>query len=110
MQPSMFNVRVPLDTVADRSDVFLMNTFSDAQVIVSTDVAALLDRLTADSPGAFTRLEREAIDTLTEHGFIVPDRASERQRLESFFQGEPGEVTFHGLISRIKHVAGDFKF
>jgi uncharacterized protein len=72
--------------VADRSDVFLMNTFSDAQVIVSTDVAALLDRLTVDSPGAFTRVEREAIDTLTEHGFIVPDRESERRRLEGFFQ------------------------
>ena len=29
MQPSMFNVRVPL---ADRNEVFLMNTFSDAQL------------------------------------------------------------------------------
>ena len=35
MQPSMFNVQVPL---ADGSEVFLMNTFTDAQVVVSSDV------------------------------------------------------------------------
>ena len=40
MQPSMFNVRVPLE---DRSDVFLMNTFTDAQLIVTRDVADLLE-------------------------------------------------------------------
>ena len=44
MQPSMFNVRVPLE---DRNEVFLMNTFTDAQLIVSRDVAALLDRTRA---------------------------------------------------------------
>ena len=42
MQASMFNVRVPLD---DRNDVFLMNTFTDAQLIVSRDVVELLDRV-----------------------------------------------------------------
>ena len=42
MQSSMFNVRVPLE---DQNEVFLMNTFTDAQLIVSTDVAALLDEL-----------------------------------------------------------------
>jgi uncharacterized protein len=86
MQSSMFNVRVPLDTVADRSDVFLMNTFSDAQLIVSSDVAALLDRLDGERRAqAFNAAEREAIDTLTEHGFVVPDRQTERRRLEDFF-------------------------
>ena len=44
MQPSMFNVRVPLD---GRDDVFLMNTFTDAQLIVSRDVADVLDRIAA---------------------------------------------------------------
>ena len=48
MQPSMFNVRVPLD---DQNEVFLMNTFTDAQLIVSTDVAALLDRTRAPRDG-----------------------------------------------------------
>ncbi len=53
MQPSLFNARVPLP---ERGEVFLMNTFTDAQLIVSSDVAELLDRL-AESPGqpvAFT--------------------------------------------------------
>ncbi len=35
MQPSIFNVRVPL---ADRDEVFLMNTFTDAQLVVSREV------------------------------------------------------------------------
>jgi len=34
MQPSMFNVQVP---VKDTGDVFLMNTLSDSQLLVSTD-------------------------------------------------------------------------
>ena len=42
MQQSMFNVRVPL---ADRGEVFLMNTLTDAQLIVSDDIAGMLDRL-----------------------------------------------------------------
>ena len=42
MQASRFNVQVP---VPDRDEVFLMNTFSDAQLLVSSDVAALLDRV-----------------------------------------------------------------
>ena len=37
----MFNLRVPLEGTGD---VFLMNTLTDAQLIVSHDVAALLDR------------------------------------------------------------------
>ena len=45
MQPSMFNVRVPLE---DCDEVFLMNTFTDAQLIVSRDVSDLLDRLGND--------------------------------------------------------------
>ena len=57
MQPSMFNVRVPLDTVADRQDVFLMNTFTDAQLIVSRDVAALLDRV---APSRYTSVRASA--------------------------------------------------
>jgi uncharacterized protein len=86
MQPSMFNVRVPLDSAAGGGDVFLMNTFTDAQLIVSSDVAALLDRLAGRSAGqAFSEAEREAIETLSEHGFVVEDREGERRRLEEFF-------------------------
>ena len=62
MQPSMFNVRVPLEQTAD--DVFLMNTFTDAQLLVSPDVAELLDRVGGDDADRSTDDEREALDTL----------------------------------------------
>jgi len=66
-----------------------MNTLTDAQLIVSGDVAAMLDRLT-DSPESLApeRLateEREALVALTEHGFIVPSYQADREALEKFF-------------------------
>src|SRR4026207_2166420 len=73
MQPSMFNVRVPL---ADRNEVFLMNTFSDAQLIVSPDVVDLLDRLEAGAD--LTEPERETLEQLTEHGFVGSEREQAR--------------------------------
>ena len=45
MQQSMFNLRVPLP---ERGEVFLMNTLTDAQLIVSEEIAGLLDRLAGD--------------------------------------------------------------
>jgi uncharacterized protein len=83
MQPSMFNVRVPLD---GSGDVFLMNTFTDAQVIVSHDVAGLLDRLGTEPDPAFTSEEHSALSTLSEHGFVVSDRRTEREQVEAFFR------------------------
>ena len=47
MQPSIFNVRVPLPA---RNEVFLMNTLTDAQLVVSPDVTDLLDRFGGDGP------------------------------------------------------------
>ena len=85
MQPSMFNVRVPIDT-AGRNDVFLMNTFTDAQLLVSRDVAALLDRMVVAAPDSLTTDEREALTTLAEHGFLVDGREAERQRLHEYFR------------------------
>ena len=81
MQPSMFNVRVPLD---GRDDVFLMNTFSDAQLIVSRDVADVLDRVDRGER-QFAADERDAIETLVENGFIVESRDADRQALDEFF-------------------------
>jgi uncharacterized protein len=81
MQPSMFNVRVPLE---NRGDVFLLNTFTDAQLIVSRDVVDLLDRL--DRDGARTRVEQETIEQLAEHGFVVETREAEQRDLRQFFR------------------------
>jgi uncharacterized protein len=81
MQASMFNVRVPVD---QGDDVFLMNTFTDAQLLVSRDVIDLLDRV--GETDAFSALERETLDQLSEHGFVVRDRESERADLKAFFR------------------------
>jgi uncharacterized protein len=83
MQSSIFNVRVPF---ADRDEVFLMNTFTDAQLLVSRDVADLLDRVgSGDFIPSDDDEEQEALDTLAANGFLVRDRALERQNLEDFF-------------------------
>ena len=82
MQPSMFNVQVP---VADGRSVFLMNTFSDAQVLVSSDVTTLIERASSDQ-ASFTDEEREAIDALVENGFLVESRSRERDALEQYFR------------------------
>ena len=81
MHASQFNVRVPLD---DCDDVFLMNTFTDAQLVVSRDVAELLDRV-ARGDRHFDAEERQAVHTLAEHGFIVENREADWRNLEEFF-------------------------
>ena len=84
MRPSQFNLRVPIDA---GDDVFLMNTLTDAQIVVSSDVAALLDRAEADESGdvsGFSADEREALDLLAENGFLVADRAADAQALDRF--------------------------
>ena len=81
MQPSMFNVRVPLD---ERNEVFLMNTFTDAQLIVSRDVVDLLDRVEGFEPSSES--ERQTLEQLVENGFVVSDRGTERQELKNFFR------------------------
>ena len=86
MQSSLFNVRVPLSDVAASDDVFVMNTFTDAQMVVSSDVARLLDRLERETSNDFNDDERRALETLSEHGFVVRDRLEERQRLASYFR------------------------
>src|SRR5712691_3237957 len=83
MQPSIFNVRFPLP---ERNEVFLMNTLTDAQLLVSPDVTDLLDWYTGDgSREAGSDEEREALDLLTENGFVVPDRDFDRRALDKYF-------------------------
>jgi len=81
MQASMFNVQVPL---ADGSEVFLMNTFTDAQLLVSPDVAGLIGRVSRGDL-AFKPEEREAFDALVENGFVVPSREEESASLGQYF-------------------------
>ncbi len=80
MQPSIFNVRVPLEG----PEVFLMNTFTDAQLIVSSDVAELLERV-GSGTNVWTSDERAALATLAENGFIVEDRDADHRNLREFF-------------------------
>jgi len=86
MQQSMFNLRVPLP---ERGEVFLMNTLTDGQLIVSTEIAALLDRVgdapESVQPEVLNIEEREALVALTEHGFIVPSRATDTEALNKYF-------------------------
>src|SRR5476651_1386402 len=91
MQSSMFNLRVPLEA---RDDVFLMNTLTDAQLVVSSDVADLLDRA---AQGLFigwtpSNEEREALDLLQENGFLVESRAADRERLDKYFAAVKGDT------------------
>ena len=75
----MFNLRVPLDA---RGEVFLMNTITDAQLLVSPDVAALLDR-----PLDSAELDDEtsqAVTLLQEHGFLVPSQEHDRRALDTY--------------------------
>jgi uncharacterized protein len=82
MQPSMFNVRVPLE---GGDEVFLMNTLTDAQLIVSRDVSEFLDGLSGESGAVFTDEQREALTTLRENGFVVDSRETDRQNVRDFF-------------------------
>jgi uncharacterized protein len=85
MQSSMFNLRVPL---RDRDEVFLMNTLTDAQLVVSSDVAALLDRTpdwrALEGAGPIDSDTRDALELLTENGFLVPSREHDRQALDTY--------------------------
>src|SRR6478672_6531373 len=83
MQPSIFNVRVPLP---ERNEVFLMNTLNDAQLLVTPDVTELLDRFAGGRPVVpASDDEREALELLSEHGFLVPDRDFDRRALDTYF-------------------------
>jgi uncharacterized protein len=81
MQPSIFNLRVPLKT---SDEVFLMNTLTDAQLVVSPDVASLLDRAADGNPSGVDG-EREALELLAENGFLVEDREADWRAVGKYF-------------------------
>ena len=109
MEPSMFNLRVALP---ERAEVFLMNTLTDAQLVVSADVADLLDR-TPHLDGAVTGAEREALDLLIENGFLVEGRAADRARLEQYLaevKSDAAELNITVLTTLQCNFACDYCF
>jgi uncharacterized protein len=110
MKSSMFNLRVPLP---ERDEVFLMNTLTDAQLLVSSDVAALLDRVTTPAPGAgmISESERDTFELLCENGFIVKDRETEQQALGDYFtrvKSDPSELNITVLTTLQCNFACDY--
>jgi uncharacterized protein len=87
MVSSIFNLRVPLPG----DDVFVMNTLTDAQVIVSADVASLLDR--SVDPDGLDAEDRDAFETLVEHGFITPGRHRDRLALVDHLDRLTGDTS-----------------
>ena len=88
----MFNLRVPLPA---RDEVFLMNTLTDAQLVVSRDVAEMLDRCAASSNpvGGFRPDEWDAIKVLTENGFLVSSREADRRNLDTYLNDVKSDIS-----------------
>ena len=69
---------------ADRDEVFLMNTFTDAQLIVSRDVSRPARRLGHDGVASTAQRRRaRGGRTLAENGFIVESREADSRRSRS---------------------------
>ena len=95
MQSSMFNLRVTLD---ERGEVFLMNTLTDAQLVVSSDVAALLDRST-DAMVGKGEDELEALALLHENGFLVESRDADRRALDQYLSEVKSDATVYAVFA-----------
>jgi uncharacterized protein len=95
-----------------------MNTLTDAQLVVSSDVAELLDRcpdredlagLDAETRGATT----DALDLLRENGFLVPSREYDRRSLERYMhdvKNSTGELNVTLLTTLQCNFACDYCF
>ena len=110
----MFNLRVPLPA---HDEVFLMNTLTDAQLVVSSDVAALLDRVGSlgglDIVDRLSLEEREALDALSTNGFVVQDRDTEQRALADYFtrvKSDAGELNVTILTTLQCNFACDYCF
>jgi len=107
----MFNLRVPL---AGRDDVFLMNTLTDAQLVVSSDVAALLDRTAeGDEAVGASSEEQEALALLHENGFLVESRGADRRSLAQYLaevKGDSSELNITLLTTLQCNFACDYCF
>jgi uncharacterized protein len=70
-----------------RDEVFLMNTLTDAQLIVSSDVVQLLDRIGAgqEQDADISEADRETVELLSDNGFLVETRETELEALDRYF-------------------------
>lgn len=115
MQSSMFNLRVPVEA---SGEVFLMNTLTDAQLLVSPDVAALLDRCpeASDLEGLAPERRDEtlgAIELLRENGFLVPSRDHDRRQLDRYLtevKSDTSELNITVLTTLQCNFACDYCF
>jgi uncharacterized protein len=84
VRPSIFNVRVPLPD----GGVFLMNTLTDAQLLVTPDVVDLLDGLASGQvrPDSLDAETRAVVETLSEHGFLSGGPEADRRAVEERFE------------------------
>ncbi len=106
----MFNLRVP---IAGREDVFLMNTLTDAQLVVSSDVASLLDRAAAGTLNGLDTESGEAVAVLRDNGFLVESREADRRALNTFFatmRGDRSELHITVLTTLQCNFACDYCF
>src|SRR5260221_3527327 len=93
MLPSKFNLRVPLQA---RDEVFLMNTLTDAQLVVSSDVAGLLDQIASGEfrpSNGVADETRDALGLLWENGFLVADRETEHRALNEYLTDVKSDKT-----------------
>jgi uncharacterized protein len=81
MEPSLYNLKVPLP---HGDGLFLMNTFSDAQIVATPDVARLLERI-AHGETSFDSDERDTVATLRDNGFVVESREDEQRAIGDYF-------------------------
>ena len=85
MQPSMFNVRVPLEDRRRRvPDEHVHGRAVDRRRATWRPCSTASVRSPASA--ALDDEEREALSTLAEHGFIVDDREADRRNIEDFFR------------------------
>jgi len=111
----MFNLRVPLE---ERDEVFLMNTLTDSQLLVSSDVAALLDRCPDDDEidalEPQKRVEtRNAIEMLRDQGFLGQGRDADRRLLDRYLsriKSDTSELNITVLTTLQCNFACDYCF
>jgi uncharacterized protein len=101
--------------LSSRDEVFLMNTLTDAQLVVSTDVADLLDRAAAgEFDGAAPDAEdRDSLNVLWENGFLVESRQADRRALDRYMaevKGDTSELNVTVLTTLQCNFACDYCF